>query len=148
MLKQFVFWIFLTVLSLSACDTETDQNNSRQTGNNIADTIKTTRTEDSINMGRLLFKQNCAMCHAMGGIIEGPGLRDITSRVPQPYAKWLPSYIKNNVAVRKSGDIYAIKLYKDSDSASMPVFDTILNDNQIHYIMLFLENPPMHQDRY
>ncbi len=72
--------------------------------------ITTTHAADApsaanIADGQKLFKANCAVCHSIGSNkVTGPGLEGVTGRVPQPYADWMLKWIKNNAALRKSGD--------------------------------------------
>lgn len=89
--------------------------------------------------GENLFKQNCTSCHTIGnGMLVGPDLLGVTTRVPQPYKKWLHRYIKNWIAVRKSGDSYANKLYKKCNETEMTIFDGVLTDKQIDDIIDYL----------
>jgi cytochrome c2 len=93
--------------------------------------------------GQKVFKANCALCHSLGTtIVTGPGLQDVTKRVPQPYAEWMHKWIKNNAAVLKSGDAYATKLFADNAQKAMTVFDGTLTDAQIDDVIAFLANPP------
>ncbi|MEO6883021.1 MAG: c-type cytochrome [Bacteroidia bacterium] len=97
--------------------------------------------------GAKLFRQNCAVCHSLGtDKITGPGLAGVTSRVPQPYEDWMLKWIKNNAAVRASGDAYATKLFADNNQAAMTVFASQLSDDQIKGIIAFLKNPPKVED--
>jgi|SRR5581483_4102796 len=140
-------FIYLSLASvffalLFSCNELGGGDSAKQTRSPNNDIVATTRSEDSISMGRILFKNNCATCHAMGGIIEGPSLKGIMESVPQPSAEWLRKFIKNNVALIKSGDAYAKKLFVENNNVAMPAFDTVLNDTQINYIILFLKSPP------
>ena len=92
--------------------------------------------------GQKVFKANCALCHSLGSNkITGPGLEGVTKRVPQPYADWMHKWIKNNAALRKSGDAYANKVFADNGGTAMTVFDGTLTDAQIDDVIAFLANP-------
>ncbi|HTB30640.1 MAG TPA: c-type cytochrome [Bacteroidia bacterium] len=93
--------------------------------------------------GQKLFKANCATCHSIGkGKITGPDLAGVTGRVPSPYQDWMFKWIKNNAALRKSGDAYANKVYADNNGVAMTVFDGALTDDQIKNIIAYVANPP------
>jgi cytochrome c2 len=100
------------------------------------------RAADVANGGKV-FHANCGTCHSLGtNIVTGPGLQDVTKRVPQPYAEWMHKWIKNNAAVIKSGDAYANKLIAENPGKTMTVFDGVLTDSQIDDVIAFLANPP------
>ena len=94
----------------------------------------------SVEQGEKLFKQNCTSCHSIGATkVVGPGLKDVMSRVPSE--DWLKSWIKNNVALIKSGDAYANKIYSDNNKAAMTVF-TNLKDDELNSLVEYIKNPP------
>jgi mono/diheme cytochrome c family protein len=93
--------------------------------------------------GQKLFHANCGTCHSIGkGKITGPDLQGVTSRVPSPYQDWMFKWIKNNAALRKTGDAYANKVYADNNGVAMTVFDGALTDDQIKNIIAYVANPP------
>ncbi len=97
----------------------------------------------NIEDGSKLFKANCAVCHSLGtNKITGPGLEGVTERVPMPYQDWMLKWIKNNNAVRESGNAYANQVFADNHGVSMTVFEGTLNDDQIKSIIAFLAHPP------
>ena len=97
----------------------------------------------NIAEGGKLFHANCATCHSLGtNKITGPGLAGVTSRVPSPYQDWMLKWIKNNAALRKSGDAYANKVFADNGGTAMTVFDGALTDDQIKNIIAYVANPP------
>lgn len=92
--------------------------------------------------GEKLFKQNCSTCHRIDEKkLTGPGLKGVFDRVPQPAEEWLMKWIKNNEALRKSGDAYANKVYNDFGGSPMTVF-THLSDDEIKGIIEYFKNPP------
>jgi len=100
----------------------------------------------NIAEGGKLFKANCAVCHSLGtNKVTGPGLQGVTERVPSPYQDWMLKWIKNNAALRKTGDSYANKLFADNNGTSMTVFDGALTDDQIKNIIAYVANPPKEQ---
>jgi cytochrome c2/Tfp pilus assembly protein PilV len=93
--------------------------------------------------GEKLFKQNCAVCHSLGkNKLTGPGLEGVAGRVPQPADEWLLKWIKNNIAVTKSGDAYAKKLMDEYKGAQMTVF-TDLSDDDVKAIIAYIKAPPV-----
>ena len=94
--------------------------------------------------GGKVFKQNCAACHRVDEQkLVGPGLKDVASRVPQPADEWLFKWIKNNLALQKSGDAYANKLVSDNNKTPMTVFDGVLSDADIKAVIGYIKNPPV-----
>ena len=94
--------------------------------------------------GAKIFKQNCAACHRIDAEkLVGPGLRDVASRVPQPVDEWLFKFIKNNIEVIKSGDVYANKIFNDNGKMPMTVFDGVLSDQDIKTVIAYIKNPPV-----
>ena len=94
--------------------------------------------------GEKLFKQNCAVCHSMGSNkITGPGLEGVLTRVPSK--EWMHKWIKNNDALIKSGDAYAVKI-STFDASAMTVFST-MPDEDIDAIIKYIETykPPVEQ---
>ena len=90
--------------------------------------------------GAKLFKQNCAVCHSLGtNKLTGPGLAGVASRVPSD--AWMMKWIKNNQALIKSGDAYAVKIFADNNNAQMTVFAD-LKDEEIKAIITFIKTPP------
>ncbi|HEV7621477.1 MAG TPA: c-type cytochrome, partial [Flavisolibacter sp.] len=51
--------------------------------------------DNAISSGMVLFQQNCATCHALDKVIQGPALRGVESRDPWTNRKELESFIKN-----------------------------------------------------
>lgn len=77
--------------------------------------------------GEKLFKQNCASCHSLESKkIVGPGLEGVLTRVPSK--EWMHSWIKNNDALIKSGDAYAVKI-SAFDPSAMTTFASMSDEN-------------------
>ena len=92
--------------------------------------------------GKTIFKQNCAVCHALTDQkITGPGLKGIGDRVPK--GDWLFNWIKNNEKLIKSGDAYANKILKDNGNAAMTVFEGTISDDEIKAVEAYILNPPV-----
>jgi hypothetical protein len=57
-----------------------------------------------IDTGEVLFKRNCASCHAVNKVLTGPALAGMEERITDK--KKLFDIIRNNIEVLKSGDPY------------------------------------------
>ncbi len=91
--------------------------------------------------GQKLFKQNCAVCHAVTDQkLTGPGLAGVFDRAPK--GDWLKNWIINNEKLIKSGDAYANKIYNENGKAAMTVFEGQLTDKDVDAILAYVKNPP------
>ena len=87
--------------------------------------------------GESLFKANCASCHHMTKKITGPPLSGVMDRVPSE--EWLYAWIKDNNALRASGDTYAKQIYKDNNEASMTGF-AWMSDEQLDDVVTYVKD--------
>lgn len=104
---------------------------------------KSTEAEIGIEKasGSKLFKQNCAVCHSLTDQkYTAVGLGGIADRLPKPSEEYFIKYTLNNEKLYISGDAYARKLKKRSMSP-MPVFDTILTEQDVRLIYQYLTSP-------
>ena len=91
--------------------------------------------------GAKLFKQNCAVCHALTDQkLTGPGLAGVFDRAPK--GDWLRNWVKNNEKLIKAGDAYANKIYNENGKAAMTVFES-LSDADIDAILAYVKAPPV-----
>ncbi|MFL5752362.1 MAG: c-type cytochrome [Bacteroidia bacterium] len=91
--------------------------------------------------GKAIYKQNCAVCHALTDqVLTGPGLAGIAGKVPP--GDWLFRWVKNNKALIKSGDAHAVKVFKENGGKDMTVFEGTLSDEDITAVVEFIKNPP------
>jgi mono/diheme cytochrome c family protein len=96
--------------------------------------------------GEKIFKQNCAVCHSMGSnVITGPGMQGVMSRVPSE--KWMHDWIKDNKAMIKAGDEYAVKVYNDNGKKEMSTFAATLSDEDIDAVITYIKTyvPPVEE---
>jgi cytochrome c2 len=88
-----------------------------------------------IEIGKTLFKSNCAACHTVGkGKLTGPDLKNVSNRVSP---EWINAFVKNSTEVIKSGDKYASKLFNDYNKTVMTAHPQLTDDditNIIAYI--------------
>lgn len=83
----------------------------------------------SFESGEKIFKQNCAACHKMDKKVVGPALENV---VEAQGAEWVYEWVKNNQALRESGDSHANDVYDEFNGAAMPAYEWLgeesLND--------------------
>ena len=94
-----------------------------------------------IQQGQTLFKNNCAVCHAVHEQVVGPALAGVYERRP---LSWIESFVKNSQQVIQGGDEYAIQLYDKFNKTAMPSFD--FSNEEILSVVAYLKdqtlNPP------
>ena len=83
--------------------------------------------------GKNLFKSQCASCHKLERKLVGPALGGIESRREND---WLKAWIKNNAALRASGDADAIAVYEEYNGSAMTAFPQ-LSDKNIDDILYY-----------
>ncbi|WP_299710175.1 cytochrome c3 family protein [uncultured Tenacibaculum sp.] len=88
---------------------------------------------DRQKAGRKLFNANCASCHKLDKNMTGPMLGGVESRRENA---WLKKWIRNNAALRASGDADANALYEEWNQANMTAFPQ-LSDEQIDNILYY-----------
>ena len=95
------------------------------------DAIDATRQKE----GRTLYKNLCASCHKLDRKLIGPALAGVTERREND---WLKAWIKNNAALRASGDRDAIAIFNEYNGSVMSAFPQ-LSDTQIDDILYYTE---------
>jgi mono/diheme cytochrome c family protein len=85
--------------------------------------------------GDVLFKGNCAQCHAVNEQVVGPALTGITKRRP---VSWILPWVKNSSKVVASGDDYAVALFNKFNKQQMPSF--ALTNKEITAIIAYIES--------
>ncbi|MFB9120369.1 c-type cytochrome [Bergeyella porcorum] len=94
--------------------------------------------------GEKLFKANCTACHALDKQMVGPALGGVVERLQTEQnlgEDWLHKWIKDNKALRESGDKYAIEVYEKFNKVEMTAFPN-LSDTDINDILAYTTNPP------
>ncbi len=89
--------------------------------------------------GKSLFSQNCASCHAVHKDLTGPALAGVEDRWGDKDR--LHAWIRNNQAVIKSGDPYAVALYNKWNKSAMNLFPN-LKDEEIDAILGYINSVP------
>ncbi|MDF2934131.1 MAG: quinol:cytochrome oxidoreductase [Chryseobacterium sp.] len=91
-----------------------------------------------------LFKANCTACHALDKQVVGPALKGVVERLKSEQGldtAWLHKWIKDNKALRASGDKYANEVFEKYNKTEMQVFPN-LADKDIDDILAYTTNPP------
>ena len=76
--------------------------------------------------GKKLFKSLCASCHKLDKKLVGPKLAGIEERREND---WLKSWIKDNAALRASGDKDAIAIFEEYKGSNMTAFPQLTDKN-------------------
>ena len=95
-------------------------------------------------VGKQLFNQNCAACHALNRKMTGPALANVESRLAENEGldkEWLYKWIKNSAGMIASGDAYANKIYNEYNQSAMTAFPTLSNED-IDNILAYTAAPP------
>ncbi len=104
----------------------------------IAFTLPTYAQEPDIDKGKSLFNMNCAACHKLNKRAVGPALAGVS----QKYEKeWLYSWIKNSMAMVKSGDPQAVAIYEEYNKSVMTAFPQLSNED-IDNILAYTDYTP------
>ncbi len=88
--------------------------------------------------GKQLFNANCAACHKLDKKLIGPALGKITDKQSN---KWLKSWIKDNNALRASGDADAKAIFEEYNGMPMMPFPQ-LSDQDIDDILVYTKGKP------
>ena len=94
--------------------------------------------------GEKLFKADCSACHALDKQLVGPALGGVVDRLKKEQnldTDWLHKWIKDNEALRKSGDKYANEVFEKFNKTAMTPFPS-LSDQDITDILEYTTNPP------
>ncbi|GAB3643244.1 c-type cytochrome [Spirosoma arcticum] len=133
--------LFLLVTSAFLYPDDVPVNNGWEGINTIvATSVKSAPLTEQQVLGKQLFDNNCAQCHAVTEeIVVGPGLKGITNRTPGE--AWLVQWVRNSQAVVASGDPYAVQIYNKFQKIPMSSF-TNLTDADIKAILAYVDAPP------
>lgn len=76
--------------------------------------------------GKKLFKSLCASCHKLDKKLVGPALGNIEEKRTN---EWLKAWIKDNAALRASGDKDAIAIFEEYNGSNMTAFPQLSDQN-------------------
>lgn len=86
-----------------------------------------------VRTGKIIFNANCASCHKLQGNLIGPELGGVEDRRTN---EWLKLWIKDNAALRASGDSDAIAIFNEYNGSVMTAFPQ-LSDDDIDAILAY-----------
>lgn len=89
--------------------------------------------EGDATNGKKMFKANCAACHKLDKKLIGPALGGVTERRSE---EWLVEWIRDNAALRASGDKDANAIYEEYNGMVMTAFPQ-LSDQDIFDILQY-----------
>ncbi len=98
--------------------------------------------EGDATNGKKLFKANCAACHKLKGKSIGPELRGISEKREK---EWLHAWIKDNNALRKSGDKLAIQVYEEYNKLPMTAYPQF-TEQDIDDILAYTDDKPVKKE--
>lgn len=87
--------------------------------------------------GRVLFRQNCATCHAVHKDITGPKLGGAVQRAPGG-RDWVYKFVRYPMELISGGDDYAVAIFDQYDNIEMTGFPQ-LSDEQIDNIFAYVD---------
>ena len=76
--------------------------------------------------GKKLFKSLCASCHKLDKKLVGPALGGVEEKRSN---EWLKAWIKDNAALRASGDKEAIAIFEEYKQSNMTAFPQLTDKN-------------------
>ena len=88
--------------------------------------------------GAALFESKCMSCHALDKKVVGPQLRGVTDNRTE---EWLVKWIRNNEALRKSGDKDAIAIFNEYGGLAMNNFEN-LSEGDVKNILEYIATAP------
>ncbi len=88
--------------------------------------------------GKKLFNANCAACHKLDKKLIGPALGGVTDRREN---EWLQAWIKDNNALRASGDQDAIDIFNEYNGMVMTAYPQ-LSEQDINDILVYTNGEP------
>jgi len=88
--------------------------------------------------GKGIFNANCAACHKLDKKLIGPALEGVSERRTK---EWLHSWIKDNNALRASGDADAIAIYEEFNKMPMIAYPQF-SEQDIDDILAYTDNKP------
>ncbi len=110
-------------------------------------TFSLTQAQDAITgdaaKGYDLFEANCTACHQVDGVLIGPEFRGVVQRVNEEAGlgrEWLHAWIKDNKALRESGDAYANKIFAQYNNTEMLAFPS-LSEQDIDDLLAYSQDP-------
>jgi len=102
-------------------------------------TIQISAQSVSVENGKKLYNANCAACHKLDTRLVGPPLKGISEKRTK---EWLIAWIKDNAALRASGDADAIAIFEEYNKITMAPYPN-LSDQDIEDILAYTDDKPV-----
>jgi len=93
---------------------------------------------DAVSGEKLWVSNNCGSCHQVYKKAVGPALKGVQDRHS---VEWIVKWVRNNEALRKSGDAEALAIYEEYAGAAMNLFPNLTAPNIID-ILAYIESVP------
>lgn len=93
--------------------------------------------------GKSLFNSNCASCHKLDKKLIGPALGGVTTKRDM---EWLVAWIKDNAALRSSGDGEAVAIFNEFNGSVMPAFPQFSDQDIIDILAYTVEGSKPKED--
>ncbi|MEN8123565.1 MAG: c-type cytochrome [Bacteroidota bacterium] len=91
-----------------------------------ASTTSQAATDPKVALGKKLFQTNCVACHKLDKKLIGPPLKGISEKRDK---EWLHAWIKDNNALRASGDQDAIDIFNEYNGMPMTPYPQLTEDD-------------------
>ncbi len=98
-----------------------------------AATTSQAAADPKVALGKKLYQTNCAACHKLDKKLIGPPLQGVSERRSN---EWLHAWIKDNNALRASGDQDAIDIFNEYNGMPMTPYPQ-LSDDDIDAILAY-----------
>ncbi len=102
-------------------------------------TIQISAQSGNAENGKKLYNANCAACHKLDARFVGPPLKGISEKRTK---EWLVAWIKDNAALRASGDADAIAIFEEYNKITMTPYPN-LSDQDIEDILAYTDDKPV-----
>lgn len=102
----------------------------------VTEEVVASPSEADLLKGKELFTRYCKSCHAVTTRLTGPPLKGIEERRERA---WIYEFVRNSTAVIKSGDEYAVNLFKEYNETLMTAYPE-LKDQEIDLILDYVKS--------
>lgn len=119
-----LFLVISLVFSVSLFAQDGDVANSKQEVKK--ETAEIQKVDPLVTKGKKIFKANCTSCHKLEKAFIGPPLLKVTDKYSR---EWLHAWIKDNNALRKTGDADAKAIFEEYNKSPMTTFPQLSEED-------------------
>ncbi len=131
-MKKYIISILVLCLSLANLQAQEDTTQVKEES-----TAVLAENNFDLEVGKKLFKSNCAACHTVGkGKLTGPDLKNVSERHT---IEWMIPFVKNSTAMIESGDPAAVKLFNEFNKTIMTAHPHLM-DEDIKNIIAYIDD--------